>query len=475
MVSMPRFRAAVHAVALTLAVGVLPGATAEAAPPGSVQVSTYDVYGLALSAGRVTYYNRSQRKYPVLTRGITAGTPVTLGTPSQIGLSLASPSWEGAVPAVVPGTTSGNRTVWTEVTEHGCYENGIMCWVNEATPHLSRGAAVEHSFTPFSSAALSGTRALQRAGRSWFLYDLKTRRSTRLTLPPGSAQGVLLAPGTAVALAGDRLVTARSGVSSRLADDVIAVFIDYSIRVKNLANGGSMVVTPSPEDPPGALSYAAVSAWGDWVAWERRYQKNGTLTGRDCGIRNVRTKAPAITLDLCPRTLTSDGILAKDTANKKWTLQPYDGSPAELPIPYSATDISVDNGLVAWIDTDQKARLAPVDDPQSHRPRSLGNPLTSTAFTLGSSWTLDLVTTAPLTSCQVVITKSNGGIARTLPCRSERAAVGEVVARWNGRNAGGTLVPRGTYRWHVEASNGDGSLLGPDGGPVVPGGTVSRS
>ena len=127
---------------------------------------------------------------------------------------------------------------------------------------------------------------------------------------------------------------------------------------------------------------------------------------------------------------------------------------------------SVDDSVVAWIGLDGKPRIAPVAQWAFNFPRALGNPILrrndgqwADGFKPPATWSFELPTTAPLTSCSVAI-KSGTTTIRTLACDPTIIKTGEAKAVWDGKNTAGVTQSAGTYNWSVTANGTDGALAG---------------
>jgi FlgD Ig-like domain len=248
---------------------------------------------------------------------------------------------------------------------------------------------------------------------------------------------------------------------------------DGSIWRKNLSSSAKPVrLDHGREDTP--LRWVSVYTFGDWVAWGRNYGLTDFNTSW-IWVRNARTMAPATKLAHWPEQATTAGLLSREYVNTReiWRLRTWAGRSITLHVPAQTWFMSVDGAAMAWIDSSYDTKVAPLPVDVFDRPRSLGNPLAAKTLTIGRTWGLDLVASATLTSCRVTISTSTGHLMRSLGCSAGAARLGEVIARWDGRNAAGHYVANGTYKWRILAGNADGTMLRSDGVATSSAGSIT--
>ena len=440
---MRRTRALVALVALACVAPFTSAAdAAEPEPPGTVLISTdlSDYPSISLSPGRIVW-NGVADGGQVLTRALSSdGETVTLGPQSTIGPT------GGRYWGSMEHSSSGARTLYRYKFPGGAVRTVLAD--GGATTTLSSGAPVR----------MSGNRALyERDG--FRIYDLHTRKTLDVST---------------------RYTTRKDPSAADLfGNNLVYLGRDLKLYLKNLSNGAAPAAIARPGIPQGLN----VFAYGDWVAWDG-YLDDGTGLPADyCGIRNIRTMAPTTSFDCGSsqyraglfRDLTSAGAIYRtdiDYTHATWSLRRYNGTVTTLPVPESTTDLEVNGNLMAWVDADG-LHAAPLPNPPTNRPRSLGDPVTKATDVIGgTSWPFRLVTTAPLSRCQVQISKARV-VLRQLDCDTSHRFSGEVLARWDSRNSHGDLVGPGTFRWTAYAANADGSMLRSDGAAKPTTGTLT--
>jgi hypothetical protein len=256
---------------------------------------------------------------------------------------------------------------------------------------------------------------------------------------------------------------------------VVYATADGSIWRKDLTSAAAARQVLGPVPAGNTFTFSSVATDGDWVAWTREYHSGSTFV-TSSGYRNARTMGAVTSLpdaDSFPALIASpDGVVYRDasSASHDFVLKPWTGS--AIVLPKSNYLPSVYASYVGWSDLNGTPKAAPLPRSFANQPRSLGNPFAAVKFAAGQTWSFDLVTTAPLTSCTVKITTPYNVAVRTLGCQAGGMKVGEAVTSWNGRDADGHQVAAGTYRWSVVGGNADGALLNADGTTHATTGTV---
>lgn len=129
-----------------------------------------------------------------------------------------------------------------------------------------------------------------------------------------------------------------------------------------------------------------------------------------------------------------------------------------------------DNGVLWSDEMTGEGKFTPLASTRD-APVHEGNPLAKTSWSpfSGSPWTAELAFTQPLTSCSVTVSTAAGAPVRTLPCASRWMRYGEGVVGWDGRDATGSVMPKGSYRWSVNASGEGGAVVASSGSGALTG------
>jgi flagellar hook capping protein FlgD len=216
----------------------------------------------------------------------------------------------------------------------------------------------------------------------------------------------------------------------------------------------------------------SVSIWGDTVAWVA--DDNRAIVVHDLNSSSSRTVpvAEGALPTLGEGTLAWSGGWVLDLTSSK-------SRPVQLLDMVSTTAPELDDHLIAvlnpgdGITTGPSVKVATLPFKGKHRPRLIGVLAAEGLTGGGGPWLPQFDTTKPLTRVQLEITTSAGRTVRTLTGTGPDGSVRDLV--WDGRTYGGRSLPPGTYHWQLSAraADGEGSLIGVDGGPVT--GTVELS
>lgn len=450
-------------------------------PVGTLNISNQAdqrIRAVTLSPGRVTWANTRPAKTPVTTRSVTvSGSGLTLGPGDFVGYAepkTSGSSYTDTFRGLTTSAASGIRTTWAAETSAGFFEGGYSdpdtivygARLSQKSNDGVHTATIRAFASPSLARTVSGARVLYLAG-PWAtpkLYNLRT----------GGTASAATAAGTALYNPHVHNDYDAKDPVALWGDSLAFVAADGSVWRNTLSDPAAAIqLAPVVAPADGYVHGASVYAWGDWVAWNRQIWKDDALVAEDCQMRNARTMAPAVDLAACPTGLTSAGVIGQDAATQAWYLNAYDGTAVPLPVPSTATEVTIDGPLMAWVRNGGVGRITPFDGPTA-QPRSLGAPIAKAGYVRGGpSWGFDLISSAALAHCAVAITKPGGAVIRTLPCDSLRMRTGEAVVRWDGRNGAGTKVPAATYGWTVTASDADGrDLLRASGAAGSVSGTV---
>lgn len=276
----------------------------------------------------------------------------------------------------------------------------------------------------------------------------------------------------------------RTPHSARLVSAAIwgneAAFIDHRGRVwwRNLATGKThRLQAPLPDS---RYLVGLVSVYDNVVGWDTLWRSDDGRPNIRAHYRNIATMAPATALparDVITQ-VSSDGLVVQRFPDPShidlfgggyttatWQLMPYDGTDRQQIATYpAATQVTVDNGVIAYLDANQQPQTLPVAHPTSTAPISLGDPVAPTTFTDTSTnrWTTFQAFSRPLTSCAITIRRSGTEVAR-LRCDPNAMNTGDAYAQWNGRNRSDQRVKPGRYTWRITAKNEIGHVTNPDG------------
>jgi len=378
---------------------------------------------VAVGPGRVAWTDNSTTSIPAWSRTLTS---------SGAGLTAGAPSLVAAHSTTFGLSVSGQRTLF--VVQDIASGSSAGLW-------LSRGSAaatlVVTEPNGIATATLSGTRVLYSDYTgAWHLFDLVKGTNKKLAKVGAGAY----------ALSGNSLAAVRT---------------DGSVWWEDITGGGWVQVLAPPTD---VFSYGLVAVAGDEVAWVV-----STCGQIDCvssaAHRNARVLSPPVALPAAANAgtlaMSSSYVVYWDFSSGSLLATTVAGGVTTTVADAPPFGVTVSGSTLGWPGSDGLPRATPLAAVPD-RPRYLGNGYAPTVVASGQPWTVDLVTSAPLTSCQVVVKKGTTTV-RTLPCDAALMAQGEALATWDGRDGSGTTVALGKYKWQVTAANADGSLLAANG------------
>ncbi len=397
---------------------------------------------LALSAGRASWTDDREATGSVWTRSVTGTATLTAGPESLLSNHVSS----GDVAA------SGRRTAWSH--------------------DVTRVLTIATAGAPTTTLAHTGGPRMLRGHRVLLQTD-----ST-----------------TAVASIHDLVTSTTTDVPNAFAvwGDTAYLFdpAAMTISARSLTTASQAVVVTSQQlmaaavaqgfDPATSyISYPALQ--GDVLAWSvyRSHQN-----GQDCLMawRNLKTGTSGASqfTEAFPSGVSVYGRYVAHTAQAMDRVTSvYDATTGTIVFD-SGTDPDAAMPLaaigpqgLAWVSTSGELKVTPVPD-QRLVPRHEGNPFAPKTYNTGAgTWTGEWVFTEPLTSCAVHVKNPSGTTIRTLTCDTPSAAMGEVVATWDGKDSTGTLVPSASYTWTVAASDKDGPAVDTDGEATSITGTIT--
>jgi hypothetical protein len=378
------------------------------------------VYGLAIGPGRVGWADDSISGAPVWSRTYTTGA-LALGNPTMPGDS----DTHGGL------AVSGIRTAYLGPGDEPTVNDGTS---TTTIPH------------PGFNIGLSGTRLVyQRVSNlHWYLNDLTNGHYLDLTARYGAWSSGL------VSLCGNYL-------SYALADGSI-----WRVDVTSNANPVRLGAPLTGQ----TVNYATTFQWGDWTAWFL-VSTDGVDYYETDRFRNVATMDPALEVSSEYTVIGATAAGVELTRSGRDSIQPWaGGSPFTLP----GTQDVLSGARVAWVGADGLPRLSALGRPVSNRPRSLGNPVTTSGLHSDGTWTLDLPVSAELKTCTVSFSDAKQTVD-TVSCDPDAARQGEVMATWTPANG----LPNGDYKWTVTGTSVAGPLLAADGSTTPISGPVTVS
>jgi hypothetical protein len=207
----------------------------------------------------------------------------------------------------------------------------------------------------------------------------------------------------------------------------------------------------------------SVSIWADTVAW----------VSADSEQIAVRRLGEAATR-MVPVAGAGAGAISLGEGTLAWSvnsvldLTSARSMPVLVPGMVSRYEPKIDGHLMAGI-ADGAVRVARLPFGRKHRPRLIGV-LAPAGFTADGAWSPEFDTTKALRDVRLQITSGAGRTVRNLRGTGSDGSIRDLI--WDGRTFGGRALAPGTYHWRLRAraADGEGALIGVDGGPVT--GTV---
>jgi hypothetical protein len=240
-----------------------------------------------------------------------------------------------------------------------------------------------------------------------------------------------------------------------------------SVWRKNLASSHAPAQLGAP------ISHFAIGTIfgsGNWVSWTAFHDTGSDSVDR---FRNVHagaiTHAVTAPWRIAAASAAGFAVTHEDATGDHYELRSWtDGSTITTLPPGGGDAVSGENPpslngqFVGYLGNAGRPTVAVLPEHVVNRPYALGSAAADGTVQRNHTWLFDLVTSAPLTSCSIVITRS-GHAVRHLACDGAAMKAGEVRSSWHATNA------RHRYKWQVVAHNADGSLLQSDSttGPVA--------
>ncbi|WP_285600874.1 FlgD immunoglobulin-like domain containing protein [Kineosporia sp. NBRC 101731] len=219
-----------------------------------------------------------------------------------------------------------------------------------------------------------------------------------------------------------------------------------------------------------------VAVWGQTVAWGSCDQS--TIAVRDLGTGQQRTVSVAdgavyAGLDIA----LGEGVLFWSTrpgqtaGNGGHLLDLRTPGSEPVALPGIWDDAVLDDHLIAHGYGDRgEVEVQRLPFTQPNRPRLIGT-VASAGFTPGGEalWRPRFDVSKPLTRVKLTVTGASGQTVRTLTGTSPDGSIRDLA--WDGRDRQGRLQPAGSYRWTLTAgaADGEGAIMGKNGGNVVTG------
>ena len=265
---------------------------------------------------------------------------------------------------------------------------------------------------------------------------------------PGAAEGKKVPSSGTDDLFGPRLVFARSVHGS----DIWLRDLD---RPESPSNPVKIAHTNRSE--------AAVTIWGNTVAWQSGARQISLRTLNSKKIRRIPTSAALYELTLGEVTLAWTSrqrtyLLNTRSADSGPVALAGTGNTIRLDDHYLARRVNAGN-VVAYRN--------PFTD--AYRPRLIGT-FAAKSFIAPGSWKPEFDLTKPVKDVRLVIRSTKtGSTLRTLAGTGPDGSIRDLA--FDGRNAKGKVLADGTYHWQLLASakDGDGTLIGIRGEKQVTG------
>lgn len=415
-----------RAVALLAGAGLMLTGTAPAAEadPASTKVVGSNVWGIALSPGRV-YYTRTPDQNGVYTlatrslRGGVLGPEQSLGKTSEAALSASS-----------------GRLFYDK--RERTYTGQVR------TVHPQAGGAQE----------ASGNRAVVQirfGSPPWdypALYDARTRAvHDNLPYTIGDLSGSF------------------------------AVYTDRqlkSVRQRDLATGREVVLQAA-----GSSYQAAVAAHGQrWAAWVTLCRPQAlcvqtlTILDRSTGKRYRVSTRGTTSLDMSGGYLAYDAIPGAPSTRQVRVVRlgttttgvvgllPEDSFAGGIPDYFRSEPrhFDIDDETIGWIDRNHVGKVAQVGS-FADAPFYLGNMIAPASFSpngdgRGDRWVMAFPVSKALPSCTVTFYRGSTAV-RIVSCANTN---GMATAAWDGRSGSGKVLPKGRYTYRINGRDADGWL-----------------
>jgi hypothetical protein len=391
------------------------------------------------------------------------------GAPQLVAAAPRAPL-DAIVPSLGPG-----RAVWSDdsTTSGGTWVRGVS--LHSGAPSLGARERVIGERT--SSFLASGTRTAYRdrhgvhvrsashlvtIAHSKFLFGFSGFRVLYLATGPGPGHISVynLRDGSSWD-ATSHLHLAVPYTTPLLDGNYLTYFRpNGSVWRKNLASSHAPVRLGAPISH---FAIGTVFGSGNWVAWSA-FRDTGTASVDR--FRNVHAGATTHSVTAPWRIAAASAaglaVTREDATGDHYELRKWTDGSTITPLPPGGGDSvsgenppSLNGQFVGYLGNAGRPTVAVLPDHVVNQPYSLGRAAANATVRRDETWLFDLVTSAPLTSCSVVI-KRGSNTVDILACDRAAMKSGEVRTSWHATNL------RHRYGWHVIAHNADGSLLQAD-------------
>lgn len=416
-------------------------AGAEPEPLFTTSRSAVESSQLAVTTGRVLWQDDRDSRLPISVR------PIERSATGQIDLGPTSQAFAAA-------------------GEFGLAASGARTIVNTHGRDIIESSPLGRVSVPFSRGLSPVDVAEQPLSGNRYLYGVSGADSVIHYMVRDLRSGK------------DRALRASADahvISAAIWGDVAAYVDDRgAVWCRNLTTGRTRRLHAPLRKP--RFVEALVSVYDNHVGWDIEWSGHSRLHMR-AAYRNIATMAPPIALSArdAMTQMSSDGLLIQrfrnpsqvdlfhsDYAPARWELLSYDGRSRQVIAPSPAvTNVTVENGVIVYLDARQQPEAVAVEHPTRPTPVSLGDPVAPTRFadTSKHRWTTYQAFSRPLSSCAIVIRRSGTQVAR-LACEPQAMTTGDAFAQWNGRNSSGRRVRAGRYTWGIHASSASAPVRG---------------
>jgi hypothetical protein len=403
--------------------------------------------------GRFFYSSGTQRGRAGVYVDLFAGAGDVLVAPA------ARRPLHASVPALGPG-----RAAWADDSRSG----GAL-WAARVRPNSSRGSAHQQAGqVTLAGVAVSGPRIVYSSARqtlhlTYRGHDHAIARGTLVNLS-GSLALYRSRGGHLILL--DLLRGTRVDETATRGARAAALWGHYLSYLRADGSvwrvGLSAHVAHRPVRLAGAVGHGTATgqiySFGSWTAWSVKSPGAARVSAwRKAGSRTATRKIAAS--DTLVGASAGGAVVARSHSGgtlSHFALLGWWSGRQRAELPGRGHAPTVEGSTVGWL-RDGVPTVADIGIKITNRPRSLGNASAPARTKRGSTWRLELATSAPLTRCSVTV--RNARYHRTLACAAAQQAQGDVFVHWPTAAA-----PAGNYQWTIHAAGHDGTVMKATGG-----------